>query len=134
MFVGEYQVKFLGKGRIALPKKIRNLLTGSRVVLTRGFDNCVFGYEKKAWEASSEKQIEAPITEEKSRAIRRYLFSGAMVIKHDSQGRVVVPGYLLDYAQLGDDITIIGAGDHFEIWNTQLWQKELSSIENKKMN
>ena len=81
MFVGEYQIKFLGKGRIALPKKIRNLLSGGRVVLTRGFENCIFGYEKKAWEEASRQQIETPITDGKSRAMRRYLFSGAMVAK-----------------------------------------------------
>jgi MraZ protein len=132
VFVGEYYISFLGKGRIALPKKIRNLLSGSRVVLTRGFENCIFGYEKKSWEEASEKQIETPVTEEKGRVIRRYLFSGAMVAKFDSQGRVVIPQFLLEYAKIGQKVAVIGAGDHFEIWNADLWQKELGLIENKK--
>ncbi len=93
MFVGEYQIKFLGKGRVALPKKIRNLLSGERVVFTRGFEKCIFGYEKKVWEASSRQQLEAPVTEEKGRAVRRYLFSGAMVAQFDGQGRVVYPSF-----------------------------------------
>jgi MraZ protein len=133
VFVGEYKIKFLGKGRIALPKKIRSLLSGQRVILSRGFEKCIFGYEKKAWEDSSQRQMETPVTEEKGRAIRRYLFSGAMVLRFDSQGRVVVPQFLLDYAQIEKTITVIGAGDHFEIWGSENWQKEINSIEDRKL-
>jgi len=132
VFVGEYQIKFLGKGRIALPKRIRGLLSGNKVVLTRGFENCIFGYEKKTWEEASKKQIEMPITEEKGRAIRRYLFSGAMVAKFDSQGRVVIPQFLLDYARIETSVTVVGAGDHFEIWKQDSWQKQLNSLEADK--
>ena len=133
MFVGEYKISFLGKGRIALPKKIRSLLSGNKVVLTRGFENCIFGYEKKAWEEASQRQVETPITEEKGRAIRRYLFSGAMVVKFDSQGRVVIPPFLIEYAKILKKVTVIGAGDHFEIWDSQAWQKEIGSIETQKL-
>lgn len=133
MFVGEYKIKFLGKGRIALPKKIRNLLSGSRVVLSRGFEKCIFGYEKKTWEAASKTQLEIPVTEERGRAIRRYLFSGAMLVKFDAQGRTVIPSYLLEFAGLKKGITVIGAGDHFEIWSTLRWEKEFSAIEASKI-
>ena len=133
MFVGEYQIKFLGKGRIALPKRVRSLLSGNKVVLSRGFDNCIFGYEKKAWEEASVKQTEVPVTEERGRAIRRYLFSGAMVTKFDAQGRVVIPGFLLEYAQIGKKVTVIGAGDHFEIWDSDAWEKEIKLIESQKL-
>ena len=133
MFVGEYQITFLGKGRIALPKKIRTLLSGEKVVLTRGFEKCIFGYDKKVWQTASQRQTEIPITEEKGRAIRRYLFSGAMVVRFDSQGRVVIPPFLLEYAQIGEKITLIGTGDHFEIWDTATWKKELILIEKEKL-
>jgi MraZ protein len=133
VFFGEFKIKFLGKGRVALPKKIRNLLSGSRVVLTRGFEKCIFGYEKAAWEKASLQQTETPVTEARGRALRRYLFSGAMVVKFDSQGRAVVPQFLLDYAGIKKGITVIGAGDHFEIWDSQAWGKELASIESQKL-
>jgi len=133
VFIGEYKISFLGKGRIALPKKIRNKLSGEKVVLTRGFEKCVFGYEKKAWENSSRQQTETPITDEKARAVRRYLFSGAMVVSFDSQGRAVLPQFLLDYAQIKKQVMVIGAGDHFEIWDAEAWQEELISIEKKKL-
>lgn len=129
MFVGEYTIKFLGKGRVALPKKIRNQLSGSKVVMSRGFDRCIFGYEKKAWEASSQQQLQTPITDAQGRAVRRYLFSGATIAAFDGQGRVVLPGFLLEYAQLGDEVVVVGAGDHFEIWSSSAWQKQLDTFE-----
>ncbi len=133
VFVGEYQVSFLGGGRVALPKKIRALLSGGKVVLTRGFENCIFGYEKKAWENSSLQQLATPVTDAKSRSLRRYLFSGAMVIKFDAQGRVVLPAFLADYAKLKKEITLIGAGDHFEIWDAACWRHELNSLESQSI-
>jgi len=45
----------------------------------------------------------------------------AMVITLDSQGRFVIPEGMIRYASLGDNLTIIGAGDHFEIWNNETW-------------
>ncbi|MBN1263322.1 MAG: division/cell wall cluster transcriptional repressor MraZ [Candidatus Pacebacteria bacterium] len=133
MFFGEYQIKFLGKGRIALPKKIRSRLSGDRVVLSRGFERCIFGWEKKTWQEASAKQTEVPVTESRGRAVRRYLFSGAMIVQFDVQGRAVIPSFLLDYAGVKKEVTVIGAGDHFEIWDTQAWQEELGSIETDKL-
>lgn len=129
MFVGEYTIRFLGKGRVALPKKIRNQLSGNQVVLSRGFEKCVFGYEEKAWESSSRQQLEIPITDPQARAVRRYLFSGATISSFDGQGRVVLPSFLLDYAQLGEELVVVGAGDHFEIWSVEAWQDQLHNFE-----
>lgn len=133
MFIGEFHVNFLGKGRVALPKKIRSQLSGGKVVLSRGFEKCIFGFEKKSWQESAKKQTEASITDQGARRVRRYLFSGAMVVSFDSQGRVVVPNYLLDYGEIGKDemVVVIGAGDHFEIWSQEGWQKEFQAIDNK---
>jgi len=84
------------------------------------------------WEKSAKKQIEIPITEKRGRKIRRYLFSGTMVSNYDSQGRVVIPQPLVDYADLEDPTVIIGAGDHFEIWNKNKWEKYLEKISSEE--
>ena len=129
MFFGEYSISFTKeKNRLALPAKIRKQITGDEIVLTRGFERCILGYARNEWEKSAKKQIEIPITEKRGRKIRRYLFSGTMVSSYDPQGRVVVPQPLVDYADLGNLAIIIGAGDHFEIWNKNKWEKYLEKI------
>jgi len=132
VFFGEYQVRFQKeKNRLALPAKIRNQIKGEEVVLSCGFDGCIFGYEKGEWQKFIKKELSGSVTEKRSRQVRRHLFSGAAIISYDSQGRTVIPQNLVDYADLvGDQITVIGAGDHFEIWNKEKWQKYLT--ENKK--
>ncbi len=130
MFLGEYQTKFTGKGRIILPKLMRHELGEDReVVLSRGFEGCIFGFSKKGFEEEARKQVEVSATEEKARYLRRYLFSGSVPAELDIQGRFIIPSALLTYAKLGSEITVIGAGDHFEIWNNNFWKEHLKEVE-----
>lgn len=129
MFLGEYQINFSGKGRLVLPSKIRDQLKGKVIILSRGFEGCIFGYSPKGFETESKKQLEISATEERARYLRRYLFSGSVEVDLDSQGRFVIPSALLTYAKLIKKIKIIGSGDHFEIWDNSLWEKHLKVIE-----
>jgi len=135
VFFGEYPVRFsFEKRRLALPAKIRQEIKGDEVVFARGFEKCILGYAREEWEKSARQQIEVPITEEKGRKIRRYLFSGAMVNNFDHQGRVVIPPMLVDYAQLNEEeVIIVGAGDHFEIWNKKQWQQYLKDLKKENL-
>lgn len=129
MFLGSYTPSFdINLRRIALPKKIREYLATSEVVLSFGFEKCLFGFDVKAWQAESERQLSLPITQRRSRDLRRFLFGHATYLKLDDQGRFVIPGNLLDYAQIKIPI-IVGAGDHFEIWDIKNWQKERLQLE-----
>lgn len=128
MFLGEYQPNLIDNSRIALPAKLRDQLTSKEIVLTRGFEKCLFGYEKADWESESLKQVESPITDSRTRKLKRYLYSGASTALLDIQGRFVIPGNLKEYAQLSTELTVIGAGDHFEIWNTDSWKEQLNKI------
>ena len=130
MFLGEYSTKFTGQGRIVLPKKLReNLQSGSELVLSRGFESCIWGYSREGFEDLAKKQLEFSATEERARYLRRYLFSGSEPVELDSQGRFIIPSTLLTFAKLKRQVVIIGAGDHFEIWDIQAWRKHLKAIE-----
>ena len=71
LFLGEYDHVLDDRGRVTLARKIRNELIGSEVVLSRGFDLYIAGYDKKNWETESVKQLETPITDKKGRELRR---------------------------------------------------------------
>ena len=67
-----------------------------------------------------------------NKAARQYLrvfLSGAVDQDTDKQGRVVVPQMLREYADLGDDIVVIGVGTRAEIWNRKAWEQYLSDNE-----
>ena len=129
MFLGEYYLKFTGLGRVVLPKKIRSEVSGDRIVLSRGFEGCVLGFSLESWEKEANKQLEGSITEEKGRLLRRYVFSGSEIVDLDKQSRFVIPAGLLHFGSLRDEVVLIGAGDHFEIWNRIGWESYLLSMQ-----
>lgn len=121
MFLGSFRPSFNQQSRrIALPKKLRDVLSTNEIVLSLGFEKCIFGFGVGAWEKESKKQLDEPLALRGSRDIRRFFFSGAELVELDNQGRFVIPGSLFGYAQIKEPV-IIGAGDHFEIWNRKHW-------------
>ena len=132
MFLGSFEPSFdLNSRRIALPKKIRESLATGEVILSFGFEKCIFGFDVKSWAKETKKQLELSITEKRQRSIRRFFFAAATFIKLDHQGRIVIPSSHLEYAQITKPI-VIGAGDHFEIWEEKSWRMELSKIEREQ--
>ena len=130
LFLGEYQPNLTDGSRLALPKKLREQILGDEVVLSRGFEKCIFVYDKQDWINESQKQVDSPITDLRTRDLRRYMFAGAVDSKLDSQGRMIVPTNLLSHAGLEKEVTVIGAGDHIEIWNTATWNAYFENVSN----
>ena len=128
MFLGEYQPNITEGSRIALPKKLRDQIRGEELILAKGFEKCVFVYDKEDWVTEAKKQVENSITDAKTRDIKRYMFAGALETSIDLQGRIVLPNNLKEYAGLEKRTYVIGAGDHIEIWDFENWSKHLEKI------
>lgn len=128
MFLGEYQPNITEGSRIALPKKIRDQINGQELILSRGFEKCIFAYDKEDWQIEMAKQLENPISDSKTRDLKRYMFASASEVSIDAQGRFVLPANLKAYAAVDKKTTIIGAGDHIEIWDSQQWDAHLQKI------
>lgn len=122
LFLGEYQVNFSGPGRLLLPKKIRELLKGTSFVLTRGLDNCLAGYDGVEYESKAKELFTVSLLETNKMSERRLLFASTVYVEIDDQGRFVIPKHLLEYGKLDKKVTIVGVGDHFEIWEDEAWQ------------
>ncbi len=135
LFLGEYRHTLTDKNRVALPKRIRVEIEGFEVILAQGYDQCIVGYTKNTWEDMAMQPLAIPSYEEQGRVLRRRLFSTAVVVELDTQGRAVLPERLLKWAtlegQIGEEVVIIGAGDHFEIWQMDLWEKYLDRMQNQ---
>lgn len=124
MFLGTFETSLMDKGRIALPKKIREQLGGAGLVITIGFEDCVFGFAERKWEEVTGTELNRPLFSDKEgRDLRRKMCSEAVNIELDSQGRCVLPQRMIDFSGLSEQIAVIGAGDHFEIWNLEKWLK-----------
>jgi MraZ protein len=122
MFIGEYLHTIDHKGRVAIPAKFRPRLAGGCVV-TRGLDASLAVYPKEEWEVLAKKLARLPLSKPDARAFARLMLAGAMDVELDKQGRIIIPGYLRDYANLSDSTVIAGLYDRMEIWNKEAWDE-----------
>lgn len=128
MFMGEYQHSVDAKGRLIIPSKFRELL-GNTFVITRGLDNCLFGYPMDEWRKLEEKLKDLPMTKKDARAFARFFFSGATEVEIDKQGRINIPSNLAGYAKLGKECVILGVSTKIEIWAKELWEEYFNEAE-----
>jgi MraZ protein len=131
MFLGEYNPNITEGSRIALPKKMREQVTGDSVVMTRGFEKCVYIYDTSDWQEQAEKYIENSKVDDKQAKIRdleRFVYSSATEVSMDNQGRIVIPSYLLDYADITDETAVVGVGNRIEVWNNNIWRTHINNI------
>lgn len=119
MFSGEYSHSLDTKNRLMLPAKLRSAL-GEELVLAKNVDKCLSLYPKQTWEEFCRKLDSQPSMQ--VRAAKRFLIASAFETPQDNQGRILIPQKLYDYAGLAKEVTIIGVGDHLELWDTAAWE------------
>ena len=124
-FMGEYNNKVDAKGRVIVPSKFREKL-GGEFVVTKGLDRCLFIYDRESWEKIQEKLIQMPILTSDARTVRRMMVGSAVEADTDSNGRVLLPAPLRNYASIEKEATLIGNIDHIEIWSRSEWEKAQS--------
>jgi MraZ protein len=120
MFLGTHTPKLDEKGRVILPAKFRDELS-SGLVLTKGQEGCLYVFSQREFESYYAQLRQAPLTNQGSRDFLRVFLSGASQELLDSQNRVTIAQELRTYAGLERDLTVIGVGNHAEIWATSAW-------------
>jgi MraZ protein len=129
MFWGEFTHHMDKKGRLIVPARYRPHLEQG-AVLTRGLDRNLVIYPNGTWRTVSDQLNQMPITHPTARALRRLMFSGAVELSLDRQGRILVPGYLRDYAALDGQALIVGMETFVEIWEPRRWQTTIDDVSN----
>lgn len=120
MLMGQYNQKVDTKGRAIVPAKLREEL-GEKFVITKGLDQCIFGFTESEWNILAEKIGSLSLTDKNVRKFVRFFLAGAATLETDKQGRVLIPAELRAYASLEKDIVWVGAGKRIEIWNPDKW-------------
>lgn len=120
MFIGEYQHALDNKNRMIVPVKLREEL-GSKFVVTKGLDGCLYAYPLTEWKILEEKMKSLPLTNKDARAFVRFFFAGASEVEMDKQGRGLIPQNLKEYAGIEKEIVSIGVLSRVEIWSREKW-------------
>ena len=121
MLIGQYEHTIDTKKRLALPSKFRREL-GSKVIITKGIDNCLVIYPEKEWKTVSDRIGKLPVSQVEARSFSRIMLGGAMEISLDKLGRILVPDYLKNYAGLKKNVIVCGLSNRLEIWDSKKWE------------
>ena len=106
--MGQYDYAVDAKGRLNFPAKFRDEM-GETFIVTCWLDHCLAAFPAAQFEKIAE--------------VTRMLYSSAVEVTPDKQGRIQLPAKLRGYAGLDHDVTIIGNREFAEIWNTAAWNE-----------
>ena len=117
---GQFSHNIDAKGRLFIPASLRKEL-GQTFHVTVGQDHCLSVYSDESWAAFMAKLKELSYNEVKK---LRALFAYAADCEPDSQGRILIPAKLRQYADLQKEVVVIGSFDRAEIWSANRWARE----------
>ena len=123
MFTGEYNHSVDSKNRIFVPSSFREEL-GEKFVVVRDIRLHILKvFSLTAWEAYLEpiRRQERKLSEK----ALRYLHRNATQVTPDSQGRIVLPSSLLEYAEIDKNAVFVGCSDYCEIWSLESYNAEI---------
>ena len=141
MLTGAYPMSVDAKGRVTLPAVFRKQLVDetNKTILLVPFGGCVNGFTREGFKAWVDGLFEYgdhhfDPRNRKDVMLKRGLMGSAVEIDVDSAGRValgkldVKPGTRKKLGLVAD-VTVVGADDHFEVWNTEEWNKQQADFE-----
>lgn len=121
MFVGTFEHSLDDKGRLVLPSTFRGHLAD------RGF---VSQYERclGLWTEDGFTDVARRLTDKVREGLAshdavRAFAANASEVRPDSQGRIVLPQRLREFAGLQREVVVIGALDRIEIWDAARWSE-----------
>jgi MraZ protein len=128
MLLGEFYCRTDGDGRLTIPPEFRaELMEGATV--TRGIDRCLFVYPAAEWRKLAMKMEERlPLTSRPARAFRRLMFSAALTCVPGQRGEISLPDRLREYADIEEEVVVVGLVSHVEIWSPGQWQEMRTAL------
>ncbi len=120
------------KGRLAIPSRLREQLAAmceNQMVLTLNLlDRCLWLYPLPQWEIIDAKLGTLPDFDKQSRRTKQMMLGYATECACDSQGRILIPPVLREFAGLKNKITILGQRNKLEIWDDERWSQQRDEL------
>ena len=118
--MGQYDYAVDAKGRLNFPAKFRDEM-GETFIVTCWLDHCLAAFPAAQFEKIAEKIEEKGLV--KGRKVTRMLYSSAVEVTPDKQGRIQLPAKLRGYAGLDHAGPTIGTWEFADIWHPPAWKE-----------
>jgi MraZ protein len=126
LFLSTYENKIDKKGRVSVPASFRAALSSEsfqgfvafRSYKVRAIECCSFSRMQKLSESLDELDLFSDTQDDLAATI----FADALQIPFDSDGRIILPKQLADYAGIIEKAAFVGRGSTFQIWDPEAFK------------
>ena len=131
-FKGTHLARRDGKGRVSIPAAFRAVLNGDHpanqpLILRPSHKHaCVEGWHPADFAAQGAQVQQLPRFSDEEDDLALALYSDAVDADPDREGRVVLSSELAGHAGISNDVTFVGAGSHFQIWEPLAAQRRIA--------
>lgn len=130
-FRGTYYHNLDTKGRLSIPQGFRlelQRISDRAPILTTHLE-CLHLWPHEDWLAYEEQLGNAATLDPDAMKLARWMISGAVETPIDNQGRILIPPFLRERAQLGREVAILGVSRRMEIWNREKLDADLGGTQ-----
>ena len=120
-FLGKYEHQMDEKGRVSLPSAFRREVEGDRFVLLQWEKPYLTLFPVSVWSDVQERLVQFRKNDRNAWHHVREIVSNAVEVTPDKQGRILVPAWLQDAAQLEGSVFLNGNIDRVELWNPEVY-------------
>ena len=133
MFLGKYFCGLDKDLRFLTPDGFKRYLT-DEVYITQGFDHNLWVLSNSAFQEIYEKLRRLNVADPLARLLFRLILGATTETGLNNQGYLKIPEGLREYAQIENEVLLVGQGDYFEVWSPDLWHKQEAELRNMEIN
>lgn len=133
MFLGHHFTKLKKSNRLPIRSDWQKLIL-SGVYLTQGFDQNILILMPNTFQEIYARITALNITDPLARLLMRIFISTASFVETVENETISLPQNLMGYANLGSNVVVVGQGEYFEVWSSDMWQQQQSEIQNSQAN
>jgi MraZ protein len=128
--IGEFDCKVDAKGRIMFPVNLRNQMEAAfdqGFVINRNLhQKCLVLYPAGEWNRLNKKLSKLNRLIKANDVLVRKFNGGATECNADAQGRILLPKPLTEYADIKNEVKVLGSNNVIEIWDRKMYEEFLN--------
>ena len=133
MFLGKYSRTLDATSSFSVPPSFVGPLSGG-AYLTQGFDRNLQVLTNDAFQEIYRTVVSLNITNPLARLLLRLVLGSAHELGVDANGQFTIPEELQQFANLNNEIFVVGQGEYFEIWAPELWGQQEAQLRDAEAN
>lgn len=123
MLIGQYPCPLSADLRLRFPVDLAEL-TADDVYITQGFDRNLLVLTTHAFDVICQHIASLNIADPTARLLFRMVFGSASLLEVNPAGQFIIPKRLAEFANLKNNVIVLGQGNFCEIWSEEHWLEQ----------